>query len=215
MQRLLRVCEPTNRSVGVKSRRTGQHKKCTLPLTGNLGGIDRDAVGQGRRLRRVRRIPFGVAGAGRGRDGGLLPLDRGPFAPMQHRRRQPPEAAGPMLRVVPVEKRPQPPPRRGEAGEAVREGGQVLEGLELGLGVRVVVGGVVTPSSVKSAATGWDAIAAPWSACKVRAPRATPCRRRVARLTAAASHAASVGATSQPTTYNSYQGQRVSQRPTW
>ena len=75
------------------------HPSC---LRGILGGIDGHAVCEGRRLRRASRIPFGVAGAGRGQDGGPLPLDRGPLAPMDDRRRQPPEAAVPMLRMIPV-----------------------------------------------------------------------------------------------------------------
>ncbi len=90
--------------------------KSRTPLPGILRRIDPQAVGQGWRLRRARRIPFGVAGVGRGQDGGPLPLDRGPLAPMDDRRRQPPEAAVPVLRVVPVEKLPQPPPRRRDAG---------------------------------------------------------------------------------------------------
>ena len=82
---------------------------------------------------------------------------------------------------------------RGEPGGEARP---VLQGFELGFGVRVVVGDVraewdwVTPRSASSSATGLEVMELPRSACRLSRPRVMPCLAQVAAISFSASTAA-------------------------
>jgi hypothetical protein len=82
----------------------------------------------------------------------------------------------------------------------------VLEGLELALGLRIVVadvgagGGLGDPRSASRNATGLEVLEVPWSACTVRAPGVVCCLAVVAASGRMASAADSAWATVQPTT---------------
>lgn len=118
-----------------------------------------------------------------------------------------PDPGVPVVVVVPAEE--DLVERSGvlDGAEPVGEVGPVLEGLELGLGERVVVGavrprvGFVTPRSASSIATGFEAIEVPRSAWMVSRSRSTCCLVVVSASSRSASATLSRSAINQPGTY--------------
>jgi hypothetical protein len=116
------------------------------------------------------------------------------------------DAGVPVLGVVPAEEVPAEGPGLLDRGEAVREVGPVLEGLELGLGERLSFETcgrewvLVTPRSASRKATGLEVIEDPRSACSVNWPAGTACLAMVSAIRRSARSVCSRWATIQPTT---------------
>ena len=115
------------------------------------------------------------------------------------------EAGVPVVHVVRREEGPARGDRRVLVGEAAWKAGMVLERLELGLGVGVVVADPgrprygFTPRRASSWAMPWLVMAAPRSECRVRTEGSTPCLRQVSSMSLWATPEFSRSATIQPT----------------
>ena len=110
-----------------------------------------------------------------------------------------------MLGVVPREERSAEGDRGGDVVEAPREAGVILQGLELRLGERVVVGHLGAAQRARDAEIGEQlcvhllVIGAPRSECSVSTWGRTPCLWQVSSMRRPASAEFSRSATIQPT----------------
>ena len=140
--------------------------------------------------------PLGVRDVGVGEDVGAGGPDRAGAAVVHVGGGVQPDPGVPVIVVVPAEE--DLAERSGvlDGAEPVGEVGPVLEGLELRLGERVVVGAVRS-----SIATGFEAIEVPRSAWMVSWSRSTCCLVMVSASSRSASAALSRSAINQPGTY--------------
>ena len=153
---------------------------------GLLVGCGRVDPGGGRKLGRTRRLAdeaLGMSGVGGGEHLGAGVVGVLGLAVVDDLGGQQADARVAVLGVVPAEEVLAEGSGLLDRGEAVREAGAVLQGLELRLGVRVVVRDVgrewvlVTPRSASRKATGLEVIEDPRSAWRVNCPAGRPAWR--------------------------------------